>query len=130
MDYQMGSNGTTLIFQQDGDLVYTTNYSVEKPTDPSEFIFETATNYGSNVNKELINCDNNAWNQNVKQKNAFLQMYDNFYKNNIQLPEGVNKSPDCNVPLYMQMPPKQRDCIYTLYVTYTDENQNLICCNP
>lgn len=123
-------NGTTLIFQQDGDLVYTTNYSVEKQTDPTEFIFETATNYGSDVNKELINCDNNAWNQNVKQKNAFLQMYDNFYKNNIQLPEGVNKSPDCNVPLYMQIPPKQRDCIYTLYVTYTDENQNLICCNP
>lgn len=123
-------SGTTLIFQQDGDLVYTTNYSVEKPTDPTQFIFETATNYGSDVNKELINCDNNAWNQNVKQKNAFLQMYDNFYKNNIQLPEGVNKSPDCNVPLYMQMPPKQRDCIYTLYVTYTDENQNLICCNP
>ena len=123
-------NGTTLIFQRDGNLVYTTNYSVEKPTDPTQFIFETATNYGNDVNKELLNCDNNAWNQNVKQNNAFLQMYDNFYKNNIQLPEGVNKSPDCNVPLYIQIPPNQRDCIYTLYVTYTDENQNLICCNP
>ena len=117
-------SGTTLIFKTDGNLVYTTNYPNATPPDPSFLVFETRTDYGNNTNKELLNCD---WNQTVKQSNAYLQMYDNFYKNNIKLPEGLSVDKKCNV-LYIQPPPLQKDSIYRLYVTYTDDADQLICC--